>query len=352
MNDVLIVGQGLAGTLLAHFLLERGLNVIIIDNGHKSSSSKVAAGIINPVTGRKYTKSWMIDELIKVATDTYSALEEKYSIPLIKYHNIIRTIHDVRSENNWYRRLGDSEYSEYLSDSPSIKEFEGYIYPPFSYGEIKKAMQVDLSTLLNKFRIHHHQIIIEEAFDFNKLKLNEDGAQYGQVTARKVIFCEGYKGMENPYFNYLPFEGAKGEVLIVKIPNFKPQKTLRHKIFIAPLKDDLFWVGAGYAWDLSDVNPTEKEKERLVGLLKEILKVPFEVVDHISGVRPSVADRRPMLGQHPHLGQLYVFNGLGTKGSSLGPFWANRMAEYLLSGATLSMEVNIKRYEERFTNQS
>ena len=139
--------------------------------------------------------------------------------------------------------------------------------------------------------------------------------------------------------------GAKGEVLLLNIPEFKPEKILRHKIFFAPLGGDTYWVGAGYAWDLDEVQPTAKERQRLLDIAEEVLTVPYTVIDHLVGVRPASKDRRPIMGTHPELNNLHLFNGLGTKGSSLAPFWANKMGEYLMDRITLDKEVDLARFD-------
>ncbi|NNF36687.1 MAG: FAD-binding oxidoreductase [Saprospiraceae bacterium] len=343
-HDYLIVGQGLAGTLLAYHLIESGKSVRIIDNHFKTSSSTVAAGIVNPVTGRKYTKSWMIDLLIPFALKTYKSLEKKLEIELIHHRNIIRTLPDVRSENNWFSRFSQDGYQNYLEEDPSLGQFSGMIDEPFSYGEIKQSFQVDLSLLLDRFRKMYKDNMIDEEFYHDVLKVENDVIVYKDQEFSNIVFSEGYVVKDNPLFNYLPFEGAKGEVLILHIPGFKPEKILRHKIFFAPLKDDLYWVGSGYAWNLDEVGPTDSERERLLNLADDVLKVPYEIKDHIAGVRPASKDRRPIMGTHPHFSNTHLFNGLGTKGSSLGPYWASRMAEYLLYDHPLDPEVNLNRF--------
>lgn len=343
-HDYLIVGQGLAGTLLANQLIEKGKSVRIVDNHFKTSSSTVAAGIVNPVTGRKYTKSWMIDTLIPHAIKTYKNLEEKLGIELIHKRNIIRTLPDVRSENNWFSRFSQEGYQEYLEEHPSLGQFSEMMDEPFSYGEIKRSFQVDLSLLLNRFRMTHKDKVIDKEFKHEDLEVKGDKVFYKGLEFSDIVFSEGYVVKDNPLFNFLPFEGAKGEVLILHIPGFKPEKILRHKIFFAPLKDDLYWVGSGYAWDLDDVGPTDSERERLLKLADTVLTVDYEVKDHIAGVRPASKDRRPIMGTHPHFSNIHLFNGLGTKGSSLGPYWASRMADYLVNDQPLDPEVNLNRF--------
>lgn len=307
----------------------------------------VAAGIVNPITGRKYTKSWMIDILIPYALKTYKILEEILSISIIKHRNIIRTLPDVRSENNWFSRFSQDGYHHYLEEEPSLGQFSKMINKPFSYGEIKQSFQIDLNLLLHRFRVYYKEWMIDEEFYHADIEVKDHVISYKGLEFNNIVFSEGYMVKDNPLFNYLPFEGAKGEVLILHIPGAIPEKILRHKIFFAPLKDDLYWVGSGYAWDLNNVNPTAAEKSRLLKLVDEVLTVPYEIVNHIAGVRPASRDRRPIMGTHPQFNRIHLFNGLGTKGSSLGPYWASMMSEYLVNNQPLDHEVNLDRFTSK-----
>ena len=186
-------------------------------------------------------------------------------------------------------------------------------------------------------------MILAEHFDYEQLTLQENHIQYKSHTAKQVIFCEGHQARFNPWFQYLPFEVAKGEMLIIKIPDSNFQKTLKHKIFLVPLGDDLYWLGSTYDWDNLDELPTAVKKENLIERLQKSIDVEFEVIDHLAAIRPTVKDRRPFLGRHPQYQQLCIFNGMGTKGASLTPYWANEMTSFLLDQKSLSDEVNIQR---------
>ena len=204
MIDYIIVGQGIAGTLVAHQLITRNKKICIIDDGHKSASSAVAAGMINPVTGRKYVKSWMIEKLLISAREIYSKLEANLDIEIQSNNNIIRTLTSIEAENSWMLRMQEEEYNDYISTNPDIGDYEGMINSIPAYGEITQGMRINMSLLIYKFREVHASLFKNENFDFAQLKLDGDMVSYSDIKAKAIIFCDGYKVKDNPYFKYLP----------------------------------------------------------------------------------------------------------------------------------------------------
>lgn len=343
----LIVGQGIAGTLLTHFLLKSGQNVIVIDNHHIGSSSRAAAGIINPITGRHYVKSWRIDELLPFAKQMYHELEDLLQIQFYFDRNIIRTFAHAKEENDWLAHSIEPGYQKYVADRADIGNYKGKTTPAFGYGEVLHGAQVHLHILIKHFRawLDKQGRVVGEVFDFEQLILAKHGIRYKNITADKLIFCDGAKAKENPYFNYLPFHGDKGEALIVRIPDANFEKILKQQIFIVPLgKEDLYWVGSNYNSRYTNDLPTEEGKNYLLKHLQNLLTVPFEIIDHLAAVRPTVRDRRPFLGLHPQFPQLGIFNGLGTKGASLAPFFSHHFMQFLCNAHSLEEAIDISRF--------
>ena len=345
-TDFLIIGQGIGGTLLAHFLLQAGSRVHVVDWGGERSASQVAAGIINPLTSRRFVKSWRVDELIPFARETYRAIERQFGIEVYRERELIRAIFTVQEENDWLSRAGDPAYASYMDEVADLGTFEGRIRPARGYGGVRQAAQVDLAALCEAYRARfiREGSFVREYFDHKSLKLTEEGVKYKDILARQLVFCEGYLGARNPFFRFLPFQGDKGEVLIIKVPGAGFDKIIKHRVFIVPLKDERYWTGATYLRHFEDDRPTGAGREMILDRLKDTLLIPFEIVGHRSAVRPTVSDRRPLLGRHPEFSQLALFNGLGTKGASLGPFFASQMACFLTEGRPLDEEVDIRRF--------
>lgn len=351
--DVLIVGQGLAGTLLAHFLQKNGQSVHLIDDDYVRSASKVAAGIINPVTGRRFVKSWYIDHLRPFAETTYRELEKQLSIEIYHPQKVLRALSNQREENDWQVRAYDPEYQAYIhvNEPVDIGRYANYIQPAFAYGEVHNGAQVEIGKLIRAYRnsLEQEQKITTDSFDHSLLKIQEQVLEYKHITAKKLVFCEGAKAKANPYFSELPYEGNKGEALIVNIPKAGFEKILKQGIFIVPLANGHYWIGSTSNNHHTDDLPTETGRTQLLNKLTEILHVDFEVVAHRSAIRPTIKDRRPLLGRHPEHPRLYIFNGLGTKGTSLGPYWAAQLVKVLSDEQKTHPAVDIDRFRRKTT---
>ena len=349
--DVLVVGQGLAGTLLTHFLLQAGQSVHVIDDDYPRAATKVAAGIINPVTGRRYVKSWYIDRLLPTAEATYQQLEKQLGIIIYHPQKVLRALFNQREENDWLVRAYDPSYQAYIQTGEKIDigDYSRYAIPAFSYGEVHGGAQVDIGELIGRYRAYLKSIgmISTETFNFQELHIEQNAIDYRGIKAKTIAFCEGAKAKNNPYFSDLPYEGNKGEALVVKITKADFQKILKQGIFIVPLTNGQYWVGSTSNNYHTDDRPTEEGRNYLVGKLSELLTTNFEIIEHRAAIRPTIKDRRPLIGRHPEHPQLYIFNGLGTKGTSLGPYWADQLVKVLTEGHIPDPAADISRFRPR-----
>ncbi|MFK7774426.1 MAG: NAD(P)/FAD-dependent oxidoreductase [Saprospiraceae bacterium] len=344
-----MVGQGITGTLLAHALLEKGKTVQIFDNNYVGSSSKVAAGIINPVTGRRIVKGWLIDELIPVAKTFYERLEKLLGENFYHQKNVLRVLFSIKEENLWLEKTGDELVEKYVIEANDYGLFKNKITEGEALGEVQYSAQVDMPLLLEKSKEYfsNHQMMNVELFDYEQVIFKNGKVFYKNIEAEKILFCEGHQAKNNPWFGNLPFEVAKGEVLLIKIPGANFDKILKHKLFIVPLPNDIYWIGATYEWDDLDELPTEKEKQSLIKKLDKILTVPYEIIDHQAAIRPTTFDRRPFLGLHPENSCLGIVNGMGTKGASLAPYFVHQFVDFLFEEKSINSEADIERHQSK-----
>jgi glycine/D-amino acid oxidase-like deaminating enzyme len=332
--DVAIVGQGIAGTLLAWFLYKYGKSVLIIDNNFKGAASKVAAGIVNPITGKNFVHSWRINEFLPVATQTYDELSDFLDIKAYNKVNIIRSLYSALDENNWHLRANDPLTNTYIKLPPDITEFSGLVQSQYGYGEIKGTYTVNLNDILEGFREKwiKKNAYLKEHFEYGQLVDSDESYQYKNHSFGLIIFCEGHQAKNNPFFPDIGMAPAKGEALILRIPDAPFKKMYKDGVFLVHQKEDLYWLGSGYEWDVIDENPTAIKYAQLLEEAKRILRLPFEVVDHIAAIRPTMHNRRPLLKVHSQKPKMYLFNGLGTKGASMGPFLAQLFAKNIVEG--------------------
>lgn len=345
--DYLIIGQGISGTWLSYYLQKEKKSFIVIDNNSPNSSSKIAAGIINPVTGRRHVEVWMAEKIIPNAWDAYNQIGQDLNITAISQKNIIDFFPTPQMRVSFLQRI--EEKNQYVHNYPEQNHFNHYFNYDFGCGEIRPVYTAHLETLLPAWRrqLKEKNILLEEEFDINLLQLKKDGIRYNDITASAIIFCDGTSSAANPHFQQLPFSPNKGEVLMAEIPNLPAQHIYKKGIMLAPLATPgQWWVGSDYAWEFSTTEPTKEFREKTEAQLKSWLKIPFKITDHLCGIRPATLERRPFVGMHPQHPGIGILNGMGTKGCSLAPFFARQLADQLCFGKTLSPEADINRFSK------
>ncbi|MCZ2101913.1 MAG: FAD-binding oxidoreductase [Chitinophagales bacterium] len=332
--DIAIVGQGIAGTLLGYFLEKYGLEVLVIDNHHQSAASLVAAGIVNPITGKKYVKSWRIDEFLPAALDIYDEIGELLGIECYTRANILRTLEKIEDENSWLGRTKDDLYAAYMVENIDASEMAGLVAPHLNYGEITQSFHVHFKEILKAYKNYcqSKNAYVDALLRYEDLIISENGFGFMDYSFDRIVFCEGYQATENPFFKDIDLQPAKGEVLLIRIPGATFRKMYKDHIFLVHQYEDVYWAGSGYEWDYENDLPTANAGKIIQEELDRILSVPYEILAHIAGVRPSTGNRRPILRKHHEHSEMYLFNGMGTKGASLTPFFARQFARHIVKG--------------------
>ena len=350
--DYLIVGQGIAGSLFSHELLKREKSFHVVDHRDPQSSSRVAAGLYNPIIYKTLKKSWLADQLIPKAHQTYEQIERLTGARFDHKTSILKVFGGNNERDLWNERAAKSAYADFMAPAQE-KNIAEEVHTPFGYGEIKKAGFVDTVAFLDGYRafLDKEQLLSNELFDFNQLERSAASVKYKDIEAQQVVFCEGDAVRQNPFFDWLPMNPAKGEVLTMKIKKLSINHVLNKRVFLIPLGGENFRVGSNYAWDLNTI-PTEEAKEEILDYLGVFYKGDYQITDHEAGIRPTVRDRRPILGRHPEWENLVVFNGLGTKGIMLGPYFAEQLVDFLETGTKIDVEVDVKRFEKEFSKKN
>jgi glycine/D-amino acid oxidase-like deaminating enzyme len=340
--DHLIIGQGICGTFLSWYLKKAKKTFIIIDQVQPDTASRVAAGIINPVTGRRIVKTWMIDELLPFARDAYGELASELNEELIQEKNIIDFFPTPQMRIAFQERCAEDQ--TFVSIPSEQTRWNQYFRDDFGFGEISPCLLVNIPNLLSRYRAASQDISDHEIFDIGSLHVSDNRIQYNDITASSIIFCDGVGSSKNPYFHLLPFAPNKGEMIWIHAKDLPVSNIFKCGINLVPWDKDIFWVGSSYQWEFENSLPTESFREKTMATLKRWLKIPFTIVDHKASVRPATLERRPFLGFHPVYRNVGIFNGMGTKGCSLAPFFARQFVEHILSGSPLHPEVDISRF--------
>ncbi|ELR72256.1 hypothetical protein C900_01810 [Fulvivirga imtechensis AK7] len=342
--DYIVVGQGLAGSALSYQILKAGKRVLVIDDNRPVTSSKVAAGLYNPVTGRKMVKTWKADTLFPYLISFYKELEELCGDQFLIERSIYRPFLSMEEQNEWMGKSASEEFEHFIT---KVHHRSQYAFSTDDYGGIELNMSgyLDIPRYLKAYRsyLESKKIMLSAKFDHKLLKPGSDAVVYRGYSTKKIIFCNGLDAFHNTHFDWLPFQPVKGEVLQIKT-EIQLEHILNRGVFVIPIEDDVFKVGSNYDNKDHTMGITSKAREEITMKLKELVNVPFEVVDQIAGVRPATKDRRPFIGLHPEYETIGIFSGLGTKGVSLAPYFSGHFIDFLEHGKELYPEVNISRY--------
>ena len=347
MVDYIIVGSGLAGIAFAETALRNHKSIIVFDNDSQNSTS-IAAGLYNPVILKRFTEVWNAQAQLNLLDTFYAVIEEKLAIKADMKMPIYRKFFSVEEQNNWFTASDKPNLTPFLSSKIIKKKYDS-IDSPFGYGEVLHTGYVDTYVLRKSYLdyLQFENLLGKEAFDYSEIIFEADYIRYKTVEARHIVFAEGFGMDANPFFNYLPLDGTKGELFVIKAPQLNLDVIVNTSVFILPLEDDLFKVGATYNWEDKTNTVTEEGKKELIDRIKEIITCDFEIISHFAGIRPTVKDRRPLLGTHPNHTTLHILNGLGTRGVMLGPAMALDLFEYIEKGKPLDKTIDIKRFTKK-----
>jgi glycine oxidase len=352
--DIIIVGNGLAGSILALQYCFKGLKPLVIDQPDLSLSSKVAAGIWNPVVFKRLTKSFLAKETLPYLQTFYAQAEKllqqklKTDMPIIKFFS-------EASEIQFWQKKANSDMQTLLDKEVSKNQYNKAIQTnAIAYAKVKQTGVLNTAFFLiqvNQYLKNKNQLI-NEPFDYKQLIIQSDCVEYQNISAKKVIFCEGYLVKDNPYFSYLPMKPVKGETITIEAPDFNSSEIINKGIFILPLGKHQYKVGATYNWeDLNDV-PSKAGIEKLEQSLKQLITVDYKILKQEAGVRPATIDRRPIIGLHPIYPELGIFNGFGTKGVMLCPYLSEIFFNFISNAVPLPEEIDAKRFDHVYINKT
>lgn len=344
--DYLIVGAGVAGSLLAWHLQELGVSVLLVDRPNPAAASHVAAGIINPVTGRRIVKARYVDEIIAHARQFYTSFEQQVGAQVYSDFPIYRIFRSEDERMLWEQRSTRPDYACSMGGILHTPALPTALHTPFGAGEILGGGWVQLSALLPALHhnLAHTSLALENSIAHKDIQWNGTCAAWNGITAKRVVFCEGWRGVRNPAFSFLPFLPSYGETVVFSAPELHTNAILNADVHIVPLGNHLFKAGATNKWDITNETPSEEGKSELMEKISAVLTVPYQIVEHAAGIRPSIADRRPVAGVHPQYPYIGILNGLGSKGVSFGPWAAHHFAQFLVNNTPLPPFIDIARF--------
>ena len=342
--DYIIVGLGLAGLAFIEELITAKKTFVVFEDDSQTSSL-VAGGVYNPVILKRYTPVWNAKEQLKVALPFYQRIEKKLSIKVDEKFIIKKVFKSIEDQNNWFSAIDKPKLSGFLNPVLDSQTYPGVV-ADFDFGNVNEAGRIDTKKLVQSYReyLKEKELIHFESFQYDCIDFHKDHISYNHIIANRIVFCEGLGIVKNPFFNYLPLNEAKGELLTIHAPALDINFLLKSTLFILPIGNHHYKVGATFNWTDKTSNPSKEGKQELVDKLKKVISVPYRIVSQSAGIRPTVAGRRPLVGRHPEHPQLSVLNGLGTRGVMIAPTVAKNLFNHLEKEEILDSEIDINRF--------
>lgn len=345
MKDYLIVGAGLAGISFAEtaFLNDKSFTVI---SDASQNSSYVAAGLYNPVILKRFSMPLNAKEHIEYIKPFYTAIENRFNVKFDVPIPICRKFVSAEEQNNWFEAADKPALSPFLSTSVIHTKYNG-IDAPFGFGKVLHTGYLDTGVYLNAYQeyLENNHQLIKETFDYTQLNVTADCVEYKGIKAKHIVFAEGFGLHDNPYFTGLPLDGTKGELLVIKAPELKLDVAINASVFILPVGNDIYKVGATYEWYDKTPIPTEAGKQELIEKIEEVISCDYEILEHLAGIRPTVKDRKPLVGTHELYKRVHLLNGLGTRGVMLGPPMAKILFDSIENDIPVDKTVSFLRFK-------
>jgi len=348
-TENLIVGLGIAGLNLCHQLEKAGKPFLVIDNCPTNSASLIAGGIYNPIALKRKLRSWLVDDLFPIMVESHRELDEKLAIQSL-HHNfpILKPISSKDEVTEWKQVIEEGRLFPYVDSIEETVPRGPFKEDVFASVTIKKSGFVRIEKTLLAYReyLKNKGLLIQENFDHSAISHNQNGIEYRDVKANRIIFSEGRFISENPYFNWVPFKPTKGQILTVKTDSsLTPDRIYNQQFLLFPTEEkDVFKLGATYEWDKLDEIPTAASTTELLAKAEKALTVKFEVLEEKAAIRPTVIDRRPAIGVHPDYENLFLFNGMGTKGVMIAPYFAKQLVNFIYHDGELDKEAELNRF--------
>lgn len=340
--DYIIVGDGYASLFFAHQLIKNNKSFLIFSE-RRRGASQVSAGIINPVVLKKFTTFWLAQDQIDFLKITLEEIKSYTGKNYLIDAPIHRVFHDENEQNLWLKKSDNADLSGFLNKE--FQHLEG-VTNPFNTGKVNQSARLDVSQFFTDF-FHYFQSnsqLVSEKFDYSQLNISE--SVYKDISFKHIIFCEGMGVKDNPYFSDIPVQPNKGHHIRVKLSEpVQENVTIKKKHFLFPLHNGLYFYGGTYDREQLHHHIDDSAVEQLVKGLSEVYPYDFEVSEVNFGFRPTVKDRRPIIGRHSEHHNLYVFNGLGARGILNGCYFSNRLFQFIEESISLPEEVLLTRFK-------
>jgi glycine/D-amino acid oxidase-like deaminating enzyme len=331
-------------------LIRKGISVVVADNPLSYSATNVSAGILNPITGKRLLLSYKANEFIPIAFEEYQHVFSETGVQVFFSNPVLHVFQSPSNRNDWFARSAEPAYRSYCNELLEPGEVHESIDAPFGAITLNNSGWVNAALLKKTIRdwLIARNSFVETLVTPEELNHENDCIRWRNDVFDHVIFCEGYNVIAPHFFSHIPFTPAKGEIIDFIAPELQEKYVTIGQVYVVPLAPGKFRAGATHEWNNLDPEPTSEGKTELTTALRKLVKVPFEVSGHQAGIRPAIADRRPVLGTHPEFPRIMIMNGLGTKASLLAPACARMMCDLLVYKKPPDTTMDVARFDSKY----
>ena len=337
--DYIVVGGGIAGSVLSYTLMKYGASVQMFDQPNANKSSVVASGLWNPVVLKRMKKVWKADEMMESLQSVYPAMENWTQGTFYEPLPIRRVFHNAGEQNQWIAHSDHPGFSPYLDER--ISDVPNRILADHGSGLMKLTGRVQVNAMLEavKAKLKAVDSYTEATFDWDAVESHGDGVKYGSLGAHAIISCEGAQSaLGESRLDVRGFAPVKGEVITVQLKEDLGKECIHQGHFMIGDGKAEALVGATYAWDGFHDGPTLAKREELEAHVQKVWDGEFKTVTHRAGIRPAIKDRKPLVGPHPKVKNVWIFNGMGSRAVLMTPYLAQNLVEHFMYEAPLLTE--------------
>ena len=334
--DYLVAGQGLAGTVFALSAWQRGRSVLVIDPEEpRPNCSRTAAGLMNPISGPRLALAEDEETLWRQACEFYRHWETELGVRFFEERPILRLFTEEEQAQRWAKRIHDPRYAGWHEALPANWDASRYRAPHGGF-MTKRCGRLDTVTFLDSARSW-----LEARGAYARGTVDSD---------QSAVWCLGFEVRTQGPFQEAPIRPARGTIFTIRAPAMREPHIVHAGKWIVPIGNDLYRVGSTYEWEPGDAQPSAEGRVELTAFLQAFVNCPWELIREDAGIRPMANRGRPFLGRHPLDPGRVLFNGLGSRGSLLAPFYAGHLLDHLENGVPLIPQVNVNLAIARLTS--
>lgn len=338
-----VIGGGLSGCSLALELLMRGEKVLLIHKAEDYTASNIAAGLINPIVPKTIKKTWNIDTIFPLIPIYYHQLEEILGQKIYFEYPCIQVHTHADDLVQWKKKWTDEDMKTIVSEQKSWQE--PGIHASLAFSKVNHTARVDVQAMCRSIIeiFQSKNQFLSEKFNFDDF--DPENNQYNGIRAEHFVFCEGAGVLSNPYFQQIPHIPVAGDILLCDIHGLEHTDVIYKKQqWLIPDSHGHYFAGSNYHPGSMSAAPNQEDATQILENIQKWCSADIRMIKHLRGVRPTVQDRRPLLGKSLLSSNVHIYNGMGSKGCSLIAWLTPIMADYLIEGKVVPAETNVQRF--------